>query len=162
MGLCTGRRLFHSFLRLETELLRCTNVELTFDTHLFSTALATRIEYTKMALKKTGNAFVQDHDPDDQSDYTFRFRLPIQESIASAIVQVVDPVTDEPPVVPSDLILADVSFGTMPDDLAWGVTVWVTGGTPGFSYYLRCQITTDSSPLPRLFTRTMRLHCSDQ
>ncbi len=118
-----------------------------------------------MAIQRTGNAFVQPHDPNDQTDYTFRFRLPTGEAIANAIVQVVDPVTDEPPVVASDLLISDVSFGVLTDDNAvnlYGVTCWISGGTPSHSYWVRCQITTDSSPLPRIFTRTMRLLCADQ
>jgi len=118
-----------------------------------------------MAIQKTGNAFVQAHDPNDQTDYTFRFRLPTGESITNASVQVVDPATDAPPVVASDLIISDVSFGSMSDDQTislWGVTCWISGGTPSHSYWVRCQITTDSSPLPRIFTRTLRLLCADQ
>jgi hypothetical protein len=115
-----------------------------------------------MALHKTGHAFAQAHDPNDQTDYTFRFRIPTGESISSILVQVIDPQTDEPPVVASDLVLSNASFGLMDDETSWGVTVWVTGGTPSVSYYIRCQITTDSSPLPHIFTRTMRLLCADQ
>lgn len=133
-----------------------------FATRLYLSVLPIDNEINMAIQKIVGNAFVQPHDPDDQTDYTFLFRLPSTDTIASALVRVVDPVTAEPPVVPSDLILANVSFGIMPEETVWGVTVWVTGGTPSKSYYLSCQITTDSSPLPRIFTRTMRLLCSDQ
>jgi hypothetical protein len=115
-----------------------------------------------MPLHKTGHVFVQDHDPSDQTDYTFRFRLSTGESITGATVAVVDPDTDLPPVPTTDLALADVSFGLMDDEVTWGVTVWVAGGTASHTYYLRCQVTTDSSPLPRIFNRTVRLLCAEQ
>src|SRR6478736_1619910 len=110
-----------------------------------------------MQLRKTGIIFPQSHDPDDQCDYMFRFRLSGTESIQNATVQVIDPDTNNPPVVPTDLIIADVSFGLNEDGLTWGVTFWVSGGTHSKSYYIRCQITTDSSPLPRIISRVARL-----
>ena len=121
-----------------------------------------------MAVNKPTNSFMQDHDPDDELDYMFRFRITAGESIVSATVTVVDPKMGEPPTVPTDLIISDISFGVIPNNIGyedsniWGVTFWVTSGTPGISYYLRCQITTDSSPNARLLTKTMRLLCQDQ
>ena len=118
-----------------------------------------------MAIQRTGNAFAQPHDPNDETDYTFRFRLRVGESVTNASIQVIDPATDQPPVLATDLVIANVSFGVMTDNDnvgLWGVTCWISGGTPSNSYWIRCQITTDSSPVARVFTRTVRLLCADQ
>lgn len=108
------------------------------------------------------DAFVQDHDPENQSDYTFRFRLADDETVTAATVTVIDIATGIAPSPATDLILADTSFGLMSDEITWGVTTWVTGGTNNKLYYLHCQITTNSSPLPRIFNRTMKLLCAEQ
>ncbi len=115
-----------------------------------------------MAILRTVQAYPFPHDPDDNLDYGFNFGLAVGETIANVIVQIIDPLTDAPPVVPSDMIISDVSWGETSVANMHGVTYWVTGGTPNKSYYIRCQITTDSSPTPRVITRTMRLLCAEQ
>lgn len=115
-----------------------------------------------MAIQKTVQSFVQSHDPADRSDYTFRFRLAQGETIVSADVYVVDQATDLPPVPATDLVLSNISFGLMPDQILWGVTVWVAGGTAVKRYYLQCKIVTNSTPIARNFVRTIPILCTEQ
>jgi hypothetical protein len=98
------------------------------------------------------------HDPEDRADYTFQFSLAPGESIASASVTVVDRDSGLP-VSGTDLTLASVAFGPMPDGITQGVTVWVSHGGATAVYYLDCEIQTNSQPIPRILNRTVRLLC---
>jgi hypothetical protein len=102
--------------------------------------------------------FRQKHDPEGRADWTFEFRLNAGEEIESAVVDVVDStsttVDDD-----TDLVIETTSFGQI-SGTRWGVTVWISGGTPG-NYFLRCRIETDATPLTRKGDKTMQLVCAE-
>lgn len=101
--------------------------------------------------------FAAKHDPQARSDWTFPFRLSTGETIAAATVEVVDS-TGTTVDLTTDLVIASTSFGQISGTL-YGVTVWITGGTAGSKYYLRCRVETSNTPLSRKADKTMRLLC---
>lgn len=103
------------------------------------------------------DTFAQKHDPQARSDWTFQFRLSAGETIASATVDVVDSTGTTIDAL-TDLVIASTAFGQISGTL-YGVTVWITGGTAGSDYYLRCHVETSNTPLSRKAEKTMRLLC---
>jgi len=95
----------------------------------------------------------QMHDPEGREDWGFQFKLNPGESIASAVVDVVDETSTDVDAS-TDLDIESTAFGQI-SGVLWGVTVWVSGGSPG-NYYLRCRIETDASP-SRKADKTMTL-----
>lgn len=98
--------------------------------------------------------FAQTHDPEDREDWTFPFRLSAGESIASATIEIVDSTSTDVDA-DTDLEIEAQAFGQISGTL-WGVTAWISGGSPG-DYFLRCTGETNSSPIARKFTKTMKL-----
>lgn len=103
------------------------------------------------------DTFVQKHDPDSREDWTFPFKLNEGESLTSAVVAVVDS-TSTTVDVATDLVIESTAFGVISGTL-WGVTIWVSGGTPG-NYYLRCRVETSSAPGQKT-DKTNRLVCAE-
>jgi hypothetical protein len=102
--------------------------------------------------------FRERHDPNGRKDWTFRWELADGEAIASATVDVVD--ADSSAVdATTDLVIESTASGQI-DGNVYGVTAWITGGTAGRLYYLRCRIETDASPTSRKDDMTMALICS--
>ena len=113
--------------------------------------------------------FVEDFDPSDQKEYTWKFRLREGESILSAQVVPVDE-TSTNVLTDSPFVFGPISFGQDAGTI-WGVTQWLLPfvdptltlqvsdpARPQFMGYLRCSIQTDfAAPLPHDYTRTMRL-----
>ena len=97
--------------------------------------------------------FRQSHDPEAREDWMFPFRLNPGEALNSAEVDVVDE-TSTTVDTDTDLVIESIAFGQISSTL-WGVTVWVSGGSPG-DYYLRCRVETTSSP-SRKADKTMLL-----
>ena len=115
--------------------------------------------------------FVEDFDPSDQKEYTWKFRLREGEGILQAHVDPVDETSTD--IVDSPLVFGPISFGLDSANI-WGVTQWllpmvdptllvqttvvIDPVAPKFMAYLRCMITTDfAQPMPHEYTRTMRL-----
>lgn len=96
------------------------------------------------------------HDPNAVMPVTFPFVLNPGEALAEATVDVVDP-TSTTVDTDTDLVLTPASFGLI-SGTTYGVTTWVSGGSPG-SYYLRCHVKTDSFPIARQADKTMELVC---
>jgi hypothetical protein len=105
--------------------------------------------------------FGPSHDPNGQEDWTFPFKLAPGEQIVSQQVDEVDSTSTTLSASP-ELTISPVTAGKIATgqtyDL-WGVTAWITGGTAGTTYYLRCRIATDSTPQRRADC-TRQLRCA--
>ncbi|HEU4544335.1 MAG TPA: hypothetical protein VFR23_24605 [Jiangellaceae bacterium] len=101
--------------------------------------------------------FAERHDPNGRKDWTFQWVLSAGEAIASATVDVVDS-TGTTIDAATDLVIESTAFGQISGTL-YGVTVWITGGTAGVDYYLRCRIETTNAPISRKDDMTMTLLC---
>lgn len=105
-------------------------------------------------------------DPNATKEYTFTWSLPAGESIADAQVDFVDSGSVNV-VTPTDITI----LATTPGQIAasgiagnvWGVTVWFRG-LPALAseYFVRCRVTTDSTPFARVDDQTMRLEVAQQ
>jgi len=101
--------------------------------------------------------FRQKHDPQGRLDWTFPFLLGSGESISTATVEVVDSASSAVDAA-TDLVIESTSWGRI-SATEYGVTVWISGGTAGTDYYLRCHIETSATPLSRKAETTKRLRC---
>jgi len=101
--------------------------------------------------------FAETFDPQDQKEFTYRFRILPGENIVTAQLDQVD-ATSTNLITPATLTLGPKSIGVISGQV-WGVTQWLLPMTDGgFVAYLRCKITTDyAGPIPHVYTRTMRL-----
>lgn len=102
-------------------------------------------------------SFRESHDPNGRKDWTFQWQLSTGESISTATVEVVD--TSSTDVDAStDLVIESTAWG-LAYGTTHGVTVWISGGTAGRDYPLRCRITTSNTPLSRKDDMTIVLKC---
>jgi|1185.fasta_scaffold379912_3 hypothetical protein len=99
----------------------------------------------------------REHDPNGQTQFGFPWLLRPGEAIITAVVDVVDP-TSTTIDAATDLAISGVTFGQI-QNTQYGVSFWVTGGTAGTDYTVRCRIETTLSPVSNKTDYTGVLRC---
>ena len=95
------------------------------------------------------------HDPSGQPmDYTLPLPVSSDDVLISAPVVAVD--DEDAALVGDSLTISNVTFAIVGD--VWMVTFWLTGGTAGTIYKLRCRWTLSDG---RGSDRTVRLVCAN-